>query len=83
MNTDLIKTIIEIVVVITSVLLVIAVLLQPSQKTGLIGDATDSEKRTKRGFELFLHKFTIFLIVTLFGFSLLYGSVISGLIDFM
>ena len=62
MQYDLI-TFLKVLVIIVSVLLIMVVLLQPSKKTGLIGDTTDAEKRVKRGFELLLHRFTIVLII--------------------
>lgn len=61
-----------------SITLIIVVLIQPSQKTGLIGDATDSEKREKRGFELFLYRTTIVLIFFLITSSVLFGAINSG-----
>lgn len=66
--------------VIISILVILAVLLQPSQKTGLIGDATEVEKREKRGAELFLYRATIILIILFFSVSLLYALVISQII---
>ncbi len=62
-----------------SVLIIIVVLLQPSQKTGLMGDATDIEKREKRGFELFLYRSTIVLMILFIGTAVLYGAVQAGL----
>ncbi len=62
-----------------SVLIIGAVLLQPSQKTGLMGDATDIEKREKRGFELFLYRSTIVLMILFIGTAILYGAVQTGL----
>ncbi len=62
---------------IVSVLIIVAVLLQPSQKTGLIGDATDIEKREKRGAELFLYRLTMVLIFVFIGISLFYGYIIK------
>ncbi len=62
-----------------SVLIIIAVLLQPSQKTGLMGDATDIEKREKRGIELFLYRSTIVLSIFFIGTAILYGAVTAGL----
>lgn len=62
-----------------SVLIIIAVLLQPSQKTGLMGDATDIEKREKRGIELFLYRSTIVLSIFFIGTAILYGAVAAGL----
>ncbi len=62
-----------------SVLIIIAVLLQPSQKTGLMGDATDIEKREKRGIELFLYRSTIVLSIFFIGTAILYGAVLAGL----
>lgn len=65
-------------VTVIAILLIVVVVLQPSQKTGLIGDATDIEKREKRGAELFLYRTTIVLIILFFGLSLFYGLIISG-----
>lgn len=79
-SANLAQLIIVIALSIISVLLILAVVLQPSQKTGLIGDATDIEKREKRGAELFLYRATIILMILFFGLSLTYGAVISGLI---
>ncbi len=62
---------------IVSVLIIVAVLLQPSQKTGLIGDATDIEKREKRGAELFLYRLTMVLIFVFIALSLFYGYIIK------
>ncbi len=62
---------------IISVLIIVAVLLQPSQKTGLIGDATDIEKREKRGAELFLYRLTMVLIVLFIALCLVYGYIIK------
>lgn len=70
-----------IVILINSILLIVAVLIQPSQKTGLIGDATDSEKRVRRGFDLFIFRATIFLIFTEIVFIILFGMMISGTFD--
>lgn len=67
-----------IMMIVISVLLIFTVLLQPSQKTGLIGDATDIEKREKRGSELFLYRATIILMILFFGFSLLYPLALKG-----
>ncbi len=61
-----------------SIALIAVVLIQPSQKTGLIGDATDSEKHEKRGFELFLYRSTVVLIFLLIATSILFGAVSSG-----
>ncbi len=60
------------VMVIISILLILSILLQPSQKSGLIGDATDIEKREKRGSELFLYRLTIILSILFFTLSLAY-----------
>ena len=60
------------------ILLILVIALQPTQKTGLIGDATDVEKREKRGFELFLYKSTIVLIILFFTTAILYGMGIGG-----
>ncbi|MFV0288411.1 MAG: preprotein translocase subunit SecG [Mycoplasmatales bacterium] len=63
---------------IIAVLVIIAIILQPSQKSGLIGDATDVEKREKRGAELFLYRSTIILTILFFTLSLVYALVVSG-----
>lgn len=68
------------IIVVISVLLILVVIIQPSQRTGLIGDATDSEKREKRGFELFLYRLTVVLMVMFIGFGLLYGAINAGLL---
>ncbi len=70
----------KLIMIVLSVLLIIVVLLQPSQKTGLMGDATDIEKRTKRGFELFLFRSTIILIILFIGTAILFGAAEAGLI---
>lgn len=61
--------------IIISILVIVAVILQPSQRTGLIGDATDVEKREKRGAELFLYRLTIVLIILFFACAIAYGYV--------
>ncbi len=66
-------------ILLISVLLIIVVILQPSQKSGLIGDATDIEKREKRGFELFLYRSTIILIILFIGTSITFGAAQAGL----
>jgi protein translocase SecG subunit len=66
--------------VILSIITIVAITLQPSQKTGLMGDATDIEKREKRGAELFLFRSTIILIILFLGTAIAYGAAISGLI---
>lgn len=63
---------------VVSLLLIFVVIIQPSQKTGLIGDATDSEKHEKRGFELFLYRTTIVLIFLFISSSILFGALGSG-----
>lgn len=68
-------TFLKIFILIVALLLIFVVILQPSQRTGLIGDATDSEKHEKRGFELFLYRTTIVLIFALIVSSLLYGAI--------
>ncbi|MFV0246547.1 MAG: preprotein translocase subunit SecG [Mycoplasmatales bacterium] len=75
-------SIFNIFAVIIAVLIILVVLIQPAQRTGLIGDATDSEKREKRGFELFLFRSTILLIFLLFVTSLVIGAYKSGLFNF-
>ncbi len=67
------------IMAVLSVLIILVVLLQPSQKTGLMGDATDIEKREKRGFELFLYRSTIVLSIVFIGTAILFGAVNSGL----
>lgn len=71
-------TFLKICIFVIAIVLIIAVLIQPSQKTGLIGDATDSEKHEKRGFELFLYRSTIVLIFLLITSSILFGALNSG-----
>ncbi len=61
-----------------AILLILVVVIQPSQKTGLIGDATDSEKHEKRGFELFLYRSTVVLIFLFITTSVLFGALSSG-----
>ncbi len=68
------------IMVIISVLIIIVVVLQPSQKTGLMGDATDIEKRDKRGAELFLYRFTIILTIFFIAVAIAYGMGINGVI---
>ncbi len=63
---------------VVSIVLILVVLIQPSQKTGLIGDATDSERHEKRGFELFLYRSTVVLIFLLISSSVLFGAISSG-----
>lgn len=75
MNFELI---LKIACTIIAILLIIAIILQPSQQSGLIGDVTDAEKFEKRGFELFLFRFTIIAIILLFTLALLYGMGIGG-----
>ena len=75
-----IELLLKVVDVILAVLIIIAVLLQPSQKTGLIGDATDIEKREKRGVELFLFRSTIILVILFISTALLFGVAQAGLI---
>ena len=66
--------------VLLSVLIIITIMMQPSQKTGLMGDATDIEKRDKRGAELFLYRSTIILTIIFLGTSITYGAAMAGLI---
>jgi protein translocase SecG subunit len=75
-----VESILLIIMVILSVITIVAITLQPSQKTGLMGDATDIEKRDKRGAELFLFRSTIILIILFLGTAIAYGAAISGLI---
>lgn len=72
-------TFLKVFILVVSLLLIFVVILQPSQRTGLIGDATDSEKHEKRGFELFLYRVTIVLIFSLVVSSLLYGAINADL----
>lgn len=65
-------------ILVISIVLILVVLVQPSQRTGLIGDATDSEKHEKRGLELYLYRSTIVLIFLLITASLLFGAISSG-----
>lgn len=66
-----------------SVLLIITVMLQPSQRTGLIGDTTDAERRVKRGFELFLYRLTVIFIILLIGLSILFSTIQSGILNYL
>lgn len=66
--------------IIISVLMIVSVLLQPAQKSGLIGDATDIETREKRGAELFLYRTTIILGILFIFLAILYGAANSGMI---
>lgn len=75
MNFELI---LKIICVILGVLLIIAIGLQPSQKSGLIGDVSDVERFERRGLQLFLCRFTIITIILLFTCALLYGMGIGG-----
>lgn len=75
-----VESILLIVMVILSIITIFAITLQPSQKTGLMGDATDIEKREKRGAELFLYRSTVILIILFLGTAITYGAAISGLI---
>ncbi len=83
MNTDNILQIIEFLMIIFSFILILIVILQPSQRTGLIGDATDSEKRVKRGFELFLFRSTIFSVFCFIFLSVLYMAIGAGLFTYI
>lgn len=75
MNFELI---LKIICVILGVLLIITIGLQPSQKSGLIGDVSDVERFERRGLQLFLYRFTIITIILLFTCALLYGMGIGG-----
>lgn len=75
MNFELI---LKIICAILGVLLIIAIGLQPSQKSGLIGDVNDVERFERRGLQLFLYRFTIITIILLFTCALLYGMGIGG-----
>lgn len=79
-TTHMVQLILIITLCIVSLLIIISVVLQPSQKTGLIGDATDIEKREKRGAELFLFRATIFLTIIFFALSLVYAMTVAGII---
>lgn len=72
----------KIIIFINSLLLIGCVLLQPSERTGLIGDATDSEKHEKRDLELMLYRVTIILIFILLVSSTLFGAINSGFFKF-
>ncbi len=53
-------------VVVVSILLILVIVLQPSEAdagTLFGGGFAEEVKRTKRGFELFLHNATIFLVI--------------------
>lgn len=75
MNFELI---LKIICAILGVLLIVAIGLQPSQKSGLIGDVSDVERFERRGLQLFLYRFTIITIILLFTCALLYGMGIGG-----
>lgn len=75
MNFELI---LKIICAILGILLIIAIGLQPSQKSGLIGDVSDVERFERRGLQLFLYRFTIITIILLFTCALLYGMGIGG-----
>ena len=45
-----------------------------------MGDATDIEKREKRGIELFLHRATIVLILLFISIAIAYGMAVAGVI---
>ncbi len=75
----ILESYLKIFMLILAVLLIVVVILQPSQKSGLIGDATDIEKREKRGFELFLYRSTIILIILFIGTALTFGAAQAGL----
>lgn len=75
MNFELI---IKIACVVLAILIIIAIAMQPSQQSGLIGDVTDAQKFEKRGFELFLFRFTIIAIIVFFALAILYGMGIGG-----
>ena len=75
MNLEIILKIISVII---GAVLIITIAYQPSQKTGLIGDVSGVEKMKKRGFNLFLYRFTIIGIILLFTCALLYGMGIGG-----
>ena len=62
--------------VVLAILIIGIVIIQPSQRTGLIGDATDAEKREKRGFELVLYRTTVVLVVLFIGLGVTYGAIV-------
>lgn len=68
-----IQSLILVSMLILSVLIIVVVILQPSQRTGLMGDATDIEKREKRGVALVLFRMTVILIILFFGLALTYS----------
>ncbi len=72
------EVILKTICVIVGIFLIVVVLLQRSQQSGLIGDVTNAEHIKKRGFELFLYHCTIIGIIILFGCALLYGMGIGG-----
>lgn len=75
-----VEEILKIAMIIIAVLVIISVLMQPTQKTGLIGDATDIEKRDKRGIQLFLFRSTIILTILFIGTAITFGVAQAGLI---
>lgn len=75
-----IELILKAITVISAILIIVCVVLQPSQKTGLMGDATDMDKREKRGTELFLYRATIVLIIIFFASALMFGAAQAGMI---
>lgn len=75
----MLESYLKIFMLILSILIIVVVILQPSQKSGLIGDATDIEKREKRGFELFLYRSTIILIILFIGTAVTFGAAQAGL----
>lgn len=75
-----IELILKSITIISAILIIICVVLQPSQKTGLMGDATDMDKREKRGMELFLYRSTILLIIVFFASALMFGAAQAGMI---
>lgn len=70
-----VKNILLVAEIVVSVLIVISIVLQPKNAdvgTLFGGGFGDEVKRTKRGFELFLHNFTIFLTVIFAAIAIAY-----------
>lgn len=72
------EVILKMICVVVGILLIIAIALQPSQKSGLIGDVNDSERVERRDEQLFFFRFTIIGIIVLFAAALLFGMGIGG-----
>lgn len=75
-----IESLFKLICVLSAILIIVAVVMQPSQKTGLMGDATDMDKREKRGMELFMYRATIVLIILFFTSALLFGAAQAGML---